>query len=337
MFYDVYNLRTTELNYINRGIKFIKAVIRPDFDVKIPLETIFKIVHATKENPLIKYNPSSRQENVYRLFTDSIATDGRKIPALKKNAVFKLMKTIARNKSVAVYVDSVNTQDTHALVCEFDEDGLITISSEFKTFVGIDEIDNIFRESINPIITEIKNLLEQSGYKLAKFNSLNDENVEIRQLTYETQIKIQKPLDIDAYKGCVSSVFVNETDAFKGNTINLRFKRVSNYSKFTSQEAFILEKAEQGLRGDQIIDALLENFPDDLDRPQAIEMVKKVANELEIERGVRRSDIKIKNNPGFKTVISTEKETGVITITTENINNINYLYTLPIYLDTLSV
>ena len=335
MFYDVYNLRTTELNYINRGIKFIKAVIRPDFDVKIPLETIFKIVHATKENPLIKYNPSSRQENVYRLFTDSIATDGRKIPALKKNAVFKLMKTIARNKSVAVYVDSVNTQDTHALVCEFDEDGLITISSEFKTFVGIDEIDNIFRESINPIITEIKNLLEQSGYKLAKFNSLNDENVEIRQLTYETQIKIQKPLDFDAYRGCVSSVFVNETDAFKGNTINLRFKRVSNYSKFTSQEAFILEKAEQGLRGDQIIDALLENFPDDLDRPQAIEMVKKVANELEIERGVRRSDIKIKNNPGFKTVISTEKETGVITITTENINNINYLQTLPIYLDTL--
>ena len=335
MFYDVYNLRTTDLNYINRGIKFIKAVIRPDFDVKIPLETIFKIVHATKENPLIKYNPSSRQENVYRLFTDSIATDGRKIPALKKNAVFKLMKTIARNKSVAVYVDSVNTQDTHALVCEFDEDGLITISSEFKTFVGIDEIDNIFRESINPIITEIKNLLEQSGYKLAKFNSLNDENVEIKQLTYETQIKIQKPLDFDAYRGCVSSVFVNETDAFKGNTINLRFKRVSNYSKFTSQEAFILEKAEQGLRGDQIIDALLENFPDDLDRPQAIEMVKKVANELEIERGVRRSDIKIKNNPGFKTVISTEKETGVITITTENINNINYLQTLPIYLDTL--
>jgi hypothetical protein len=335
MFYDMYNLRTTELNYLNRGIKFIKAVIRPDFDVKIPLETIFKIVHATKENPLIKYNPSSRQENVYRLFTDSIATDGRRIPALKKNVVFKLMKTIARTKSVAVYVDSVKTTDTHALVCEFDEDGLITISSEFTTFVGVNEIDNIFRESINPIITEIKNLLEQSGYKLAKFNSLNDDNVEIKQLTYETQIKIQKPLDIDAYRGCVSSVFVNETDAFKGNTINLRFKRVSNYSKFTSQEAFILEKAEQGLRGDQIIDALLENFPDDLDRPQAIEMVKRVANELEIERGVRRSDIKIKNNPGFKTVISTEKETGVITITTENINNINYLQTLPIYLDTL--
>ena len=335
MFYDVYKLKTSELNYVNRGVKYIKAAIRPDFDVKIPLETIFKIVHATKENPLIKYNPSSRQENVYRLFTDSMATDGRRIPALKKNMVFKLMKTIARSKSVAVYVDSSTAQITQTLVCEFDEDGIITISAEFTTFININEIDNLFRESVNPIITEIKNLLEQSGYKLNKFNSLYDENVDIKQLTYETRIKIQKPLDIMAYSGCVSSVFVNETDAMKGNTINLRFKRVSNFSKFTSQEAFILEKADQGLRGDQIIDALLENFPDDLDRPQAIEMVRKIANELEIERGVRKTDIKIKNNPGFKTVISIEKETGIITITTENINNINYLRTLPVYLDTM--
>jgi hypothetical protein len=110
---------------------------------------------------------------------------------------------------------------------------------------------------------------------------------------------------------------------------------ISNYSKFNSIEAFILEKSEQGLRGDQIIEALLENFQEDLDRKQAVEMVSKIANELEIERGVRKSDIKIKNNPGFKTTIGLEQKTGIITITTENINNINYLNTLPIYLDTI--
>ena len=98
---------------------------------------------------------------------------------------------------------------------------------------------------------------------------------------------------------------------FKGNTINLRFKRVANYSNFTSQEAFILEKSEQGLRGDQIIEALLDNFTDELNRKEAEEMVRKIANELEIERGVRKSDIKIKNSPGFKTIISLEKETGI--------------------------
>ena len=335
MFYDGYNLRKSELNYVNKGIKFIKAVIRPEFDIKIPLEIIFKVVHATQENPLIKYNPSSRQENVYRLFTDKIATDGRKIPYLKKAIIFKLMKSIARNKSVAVYVESEKNGQALYLVCEFDEEGYITITSEFNNVVSIDEINEIFKNSINPIIEEIKALLEQSGYKLNKFNSLTDDNVEVRQLTYQTQISIKKALDIESYRGCVSSVFINETNAFKSGKINLRFKRVSNYSKFNSMEAFILEKSEQGLRGDQIIEALLENFPEDLDRKQAIEIVSKIANELEIERGVRKSDIKIKNNPGFKTIIELEQETGIITITTENINNINYLKTLPIYLDTI--
>ena len=330
MFYEVYNSRKSELNYVDKGIKFIKAIIRPDFDIKIPLEIIFKIVHATESNPLIKYNPSSRQENVYRLFTDKIATDGRKIPFLKRAVIFKLMKNIGRNKSVAIYVESEQT-----LICEFDEEGFITISSEFKSLVSVDEIDDIFRNSINPIIEEIKNLLEQSGYKLNLFNSLHDENVEIKELTYETQITIKKALDIQSYRGCISSVFINETDDFKGKAINLRYKRVSNYSKFNSQEAFILEKSNQGLRGAEIIDALLENFPEDLTRKDAVEMVTRVANELEIERGVRKSDIKIKNNPGFKTIITLDKETGIITITTENINNINYLYTLPIYLDTM--
>jgi len=335
MFYDVYNLRKTELNYINKGVKFIKAVIRPEFDIKIPLEIIFKVVHATQENPLIKYNPSSRQENVYRLFTDKIATDGRKIPYLKKATIFKLMKNIARNKSVAVYIESEKNSNALYLVCEFDEEGYITITSEFNNVVDINEINEIFKNSINPIIEEIRSLLEQSGYKLNKFNSLTDDNIEVKQLTYQTQIAIKKALDIESYRGCVSSVFINETNAFKSGTINLRFKRVSNYSKFNSMEAFILEKSEQGLRGEQIIEALLENFPEDLDRKQAIEIVSKIANELEIERGVRKSDIKIKNNPGFKTTIELKQETGIITITTENINNINYLYTLPIYLDTI--
>jgi len=332
MFYDVYNLRKKELKYVNRGIKHIKAVLRPDFYIKIPLEVIFKIVHATKDNPFIKYNPSTRQENVYRFFTDKISTDGRKIPYLKKSSFLKLKKNIARNKSVAVYVES----SSQSLICEFDEEGFITMSADFDSAMSINEIDELFKKYINPIILEIKSVLEQSGYKLNIFHSLNDENVEIRQLTYETQIEISKPLDIDAYKGCLSSIFINETNEFKGgNTIHLRFKRVANYSIFTSQEAFILEKSGQGLRGDQIIEALLENFPNELNRKEAEEMVRKIANELEIERGVRKSDIKIKNNPGFKTVISLEKETGIITITTENINNINYLYSLPIYVDTM--
>jgi hypothetical protein len=332
MFYGVYDLRKNDLKYIGKGIKFIKAVMKPDFDVKIPLEIIFKIIHATELNPLIKYNPSSRQENIYRLYTDKISTDGRKIPYLKKSAILKLTKAIGRNKSVSIYIE---TQESQILNCEFDEEGYITMVAEFDSLVDVSHIDDIFRKSINPIIQEIKSTLEQSGYKLNLFNSLNDANVEIKQMTYETNVQINKNFDIETYKNCISSIFINETDKYKGSKLKLRFKRVSNYSKFTSQEAFILEKAQQGLRGQEIYQALLENFPEDLTQEQAIELVRKVANELEVERGVRKTDIKIKENPGFRTEISVDLETATLKIITDNIDNINYLYTLPIYLDTI--
>jgi hypothetical protein len=332
MFYDIYKLRKTNLEYHQRGIKYIKAVIKPNFDIKIPLEVIFKIIHATEINPLIKYNPSSRQENIYRLYTDQISTDGRKIPYLKKGTIFKLIKNIGRGKSVAVFIE--NQQNNQTLVCEFDESGYITIISEFQIAVSQKEVDVFFQESINPIIQEITNVLEQSGYKLNKFTTLYDEHIEIKQLTYDTQIAIKKSVEIDKIKGCISSVFTNESNIFKKD-IHLRFKRVSNFNKVTSQEAFILEKSEQGYRGHEIIDLLVENFPDDLDRKNAEELVRKIANEIQVERGVRKTDIKIKDNPGFKTTITLDQETGIITIRVENINDIHYLSTVPVYLDTL--
>ena len=333
MFYDVYNSRTSELNYLKNGIKYIKAEMKPDFSVKIPIEIIFKVIHATQERPLIKFNPATRQENVYRLFSDKNATDGRKIPFLKKATIFKLMKNIAKNKSVAVYIETVQNDKNMTLVCEFDEEGYITVSSEFNEVLKITEIDEIIRNSVNPIIEEIQILLEQNGYKLNKFNSLTQDNIVIKQLTYQSQIYIKKALDLKAYNGCISSIFINETK--KSGKTQLRFKRVSNYSKFNSIEAFILEKSAQGLIGEQIIEALLENFPEDLNRNQAVEFISKIASELEVERGVRKTDIKIKNNPGFKTTFDLNRETGIVTITTENINNIYYLDTLPIYLDTI--
>jgi hypothetical protein len=334
MFYNIYNLRKTELKYISKGIKYLKLLIKPVYKINIPLEILFKILHATQENPLIKYNPSSRQENIYRIFTDKISTDGRKIPYLKKGLIFKLIKNIGKSKSVSVYINTNDAIDINQFICEFDENGFVTIICELEKVMNEREINELLQTNINPIIQEISNFLEQSGYKISLFDTIKSDNVEIKQLTYESNIKIKHAINLDNYKGCISSIFNNESSSFKKD-IHLRFKRVSNFNKVTSQEAFIMEKSAEGYRGSEIIDALLENFQDDLTRSQAEELVQKVANEIQLERGVKKIDIKIKDNPGFKTTIQLEQKTGVITIRVENINDIFYLDTIPIYLDSI--
>jgi len=55
---------------------------------------------------LIKFNPSRKQENIYRLYANKIATDGRRIPYLPKSTIFKLMKQMAGEKQVSVFIQS---------------------------------------------------------------------------------------------------------------------------------------------------------------------------------------------------------------------------------------
>ena len=340
MFYDVFNRKKTNLNYLSNGIKKFKIIMKPKFRVLLPLEIVFKLIHATKDLPLIKYNPSSRQENIYRLLVDGISMDGRKIPFLKKAIIFKLIRNIGKTKSVTIYIETIFgiKKQKINLTCELQENGFITIESEMDSeaeeLFTVANIEELIIKNVNPILDELNNYFEQSGLKLDLFENLKQENMEVNNMTYETNIEITKKINLDSIMGCLSSVFNNESSLFKKN-IHLRFKRVSNFNKVSSQEAFILEKRNEGYKAEEIVEALLENFKGDLTRKESEELIKKVANEIQVEKnGFKKTDIKIKNNPGFKTILSLDSKNSIVKITVENINDIYYLETIPIYLDT---
>jgi len=334
MFYDVYKYRTetTKYKYKSNGIKFIKLSIKPEFIVKIPLDVIFKIIHATDGNPLIKFNPSTKQENVYRLFTNKTSTDGRKIPMLAKSNIFKLMRDIGKTKSVSVYVD--NVEGVSLLTCDFEDNGTISITCDCEKIMSLETIENIVKKHANPIIQEVKDFLEQSGYTVGLYTNIYNENVDVKQLDYQTAFEITKPIKMNEFMGCITSAFIVESKNLKAKTgINMRFKRVANFNKTTSQEAFVIEQAnnKDGLKGQEIVLALIENYR--MTETDARHLIQKLASEVQVERGVRKTDLEIKMNPGFKTNITLNSITSTVTITVENINDIYYLNTIPIYLD----
>lgn len=334
LFYDIYKDRTSELKYQYKGVKIIKVIMHSDIIVKMPLEVIFKLVHATETNPLIKYNPSTRQENVYRLFADKLSTDGRKIPFLNKANIIKLMKTIGRSRSVSVYIEYLNGTNTETIICEFEENGNITISCEFEKIMNLSDITTIFKDAVNPVIEEVKSYFEENGYKISLFESLFDENVEVKQITYQSVVEIDNTINVTNIIGCLSCIFIVESVGDAGKNIEMRYKRVANFNKKTSQEAFVIEQANQknGLRGEELITALSKNY--NMKPGEAAELLAKMVNELQVERGVKRNDIEIKINPGFKTRVTVNPITSLALIEIENINDIQYLSLIPIYIDT---
>ena len=85
LFYNMFYKKLSDLPYENQtpGLLKIEFTIHPTYNIKFPLEILFKLINSNTEIPLIKYNPGRTRENIYRLFTDNqIATNGKNIPYL---------------------------------------------------------------------------------------------------------------------------------------------------------------------------------------------------------------------------------------------------------------
>ena len=104
LFYDIYDHRSKDLDYLGTtpGIRAIEFTIHPTYTINFPLEILFKLVHSTKQVPLVKYNPGPRRENIYRLYTGGTQSiDGRGVPYLftqygnKKGKISRLSQSSA--------------------------------------------------------------------------------------------------------------------------------------------------------------------------------------------------------------------------------------------------
>lgn len=330
LFYDVYKKRTNDIDYIEQGIKYIDFLVYPQYKLLLPLDVIFKLVSSNIDIPFIKYNPSNRQEKIYRLYCDKNSKNGKKIPYLSKNNIFKLAKTIGKNKGIAYNI--INNK-TNQIILEIDINGNIHIKIDFKKSESIQSIEKIIQESINPVILIIQNFLKKSGYSFNEFNNFYDENIEIIDINYFSYLSIDKNIQLYNYIGCVSSVFnVLISELKKG--IVMRYKRVSNFNELDSQQAFIIELLNKSNYETDIVKGLMDNYQ--LSEDDAKLKIASLLDTIEIEQNLNKNrKLRVKNNPGFLTKITQDQFQNNIAIEVSNINDIYYLQTIPIYLDSL--
>ena len=364
LFYDIYRFLKKDIthdatkniellnafsqNQKDTGITYIKVVLYPDFKINIPVDVIFKLLNSSQDSPLIKFNPETKQSNMLRLYTEQLTNDGRKIPFLSKTNIFKIIRVIGKHKSVSVYTTVVYQGIEYNIICEFEETGTITVYSlePFASPVLVNNysqnrfvnIDTIIDSAVNPLIEKIRPFFEQSGLELPVFKSITSSNIEIRELTYQTIYSITKPIDLKKMSGCLSSVFTVESDDLVQNInmkdgASMRFKRVSNFTTLDSQVAFIIEKITKGFTQSEIVADLIQQYQD-MNDETANDVFAKTIRDLELVRGAnKRRAIMVKINPGFKTVMILNPITSEIKITMNGINNIWYLDTIPIYID----
>ena len=94
LFYEAFYQRTTDLPYMTNGIFSLDFEIKPDNVMNVPIDMLFKIIHANDEKPLIKLTkgrfeerPRRQGQEIRRKNVSLICKSYRR--KWKKNSIFK--------------------------------------------------------------------------------------------------------------------------------------------------------------------------------------------------------------------------------------------------------
>lgn len=186
--YEVYEDTENALINEKHGINSFNIEITPSYKVVMPLDAIFKNIHADAAFPFIKYNPGVRRENIYRLYSTSLSKTGKKIPYLPKKKIDSLMRTTSNHKQISIY------NFTHRLIISIESDGSVKINGEFKEddVKSIEQIEEIIKSSVNPLIEKINRYLINSGYRISVISTLKDEKIKIANMNYQYSTTLAK-------------------------------------------------------------------------------------------------------------------------------------------------
>jgi hypothetical protein len=206
------------------GITKISLSIKPEANyLSVSTENLFKIIHATKKNPLVAYRPYKKASLVYRLYSAQKTKEDVNVPVIQIAAINVIETFINRDKdddSVFVLI-KYGEEKKKEIYCQISSSFEITITCNFEdnSINSESDVDALIQENVNPLLQSISRFFERVGYKLNLFTSLADyDRVKINEMSY-TYI----------YGGnydftrtiCFDSIFFQEREGI------YRYKRVS--------------------------------------------------------------------------------------------------------------
>ena len=350
LFYELNDNKSNDNETNDNGIKKIMFTIHQDMKMKIPLETIFKLIKTSEKVPLIKYNPGNRRENIYRLYTNKISTDGKKIPYLynfkkKKNEIIKIGQALATKKKLGFYIrHKVKVKEKDKLIhifCELLENSLMEVHINFDNGKKIKDIEEIINNTINKEILEpIYTYFQDSGHKYYKFESFDHPNIEINNIDYIFKIKNEKGIDLKNYINLISNIFeVSQSLLTSNKSISMRYKKISYYNKMNGINSFIIEQMQVGKDSEYILKLLIDNY--NLSMIEAKGYIAAILNEIKVQVGVYENKKIFRDHPGFPieifqtTELIKDKYENMNIVKINKINNIKYIKYIKMYIGSL--
>uniref|UniRef100_A0A6C0B9X0 Uncharacterized protein n=1 Tax=viral metagenome TaxID=1070528 RepID=A0A6C0B9X0_9ZZZZ len=164
-------------------VQSIQFTILPTHKISISLESIFNLLHATEEYPMIHYYTG--KSVLYKLYTIQKDINNKKIPFLAKSVVYHVGDKDIKVKSVNVYLDNRNS------CVLFYENGSISVHIKKNKAIAEEELNSEIQKIVLPILSMVKEAVYQSGYTYPwneSSNIVDATNIKVEQLEYLLQV-----------------------------------------------------------------------------------------------------------------------------------------------------
>ena len=192
---EIHNLYddTKFINSLNNyGVTKINLQLNSQLNF-IPLNMLFKSIHAIEFIPLIKYNPSKSSEKIYRIYLNENKSElSKKTTFLSLKDITRIQKKMATNKCISFYVPYKDGVVNSYIIYELYETGNLNIFTEFSEFKTINDLNNLFKVEINKFISKLEEYLQQYGYILSRFDTINSNNIIINEFDLIYNFKYSK-------------------------------------------------------------------------------------------------------------------------------------------------
>ena len=349
LFYDTLNEKG-EKEKIEKGTRNYKIAIKPHSQITMPLEFLFKNIHASAKYKLMKLNPGMRRENLYRLYSNKISKTGRKIPVLPRSVINSLSKNIGKHKQISIS-NKQGPDDKQDVTIDIEIDGTIILHGNMDKLMDSAALAAHLKESANPMLEDINAHLQNIGYKIPLITRLDAKEIEILDMDYTFSIgnikivkdeitkEIKTDIDLEKIQGCLYAIFdIIDKDIYKAK---LRFKRVENYKDMDQQTLLMTETYKKSGRDSDVIDVLMKNHAMTMEEAMArIRLYKKDVEYLQVNKfndgaNTTEKTIKVVVNPGLPIEMTLNVGTEILTFHTNEITNIGYLETLSAYFESM--
>lgn len=210
-------------------------------NVRMPLEAIFKNIHASDRIPFIQFVGGKRQDHMVRLHAPDISKTGEKIPSLSPKLVLSISKqTLGRPPYMMLYVRGTEniTHIDEFLKIRLEGNGNIKVKGYLPQALGYSDFEAWLKGQCNFVFGQINEFLMQSGYSIRLLDSLTDPFINIFKITYRVSLELRAQFHVRDHLQALSPLLATEPKPGATGE-SYRYKRVEHFYAMNEEEEFI--------------------------------------------------------------------------------------------------